>query len=216
MGVFFEGIYDKYKDSSMNAAVRCYNIAASSESEYGNLKECYSAAGRLAKIYESGKSVPIDLQKAMIYYYLSDSKHTSNYNSLGNPIHNTGFQRIKKNYCSRDIVSVFKTGPMLDSLVFEFSPFCNIQGNRLNLALVELSAYLNQNPEKKVDVIIVGGPSIPAAQYTLKVENFILPAIYNKCISLMIDKAVSSDRIMPMKRDLFESKEYKMVVRVIP
>jgi hypothetical protein len=215
LGVFFEGIYNKYKDSSMAAAIRCYTISASSESEYGNLKECYAAAGKLAKIYEMGKGVSIQPLRAMIYYYLSDTRHTATYNTLGNPTHNAGFQRIRNSYCARDIVTVFKSGSRIDSLIIYGSPFCKNDGNRIKLALSELSEYLKQVPEKNVDVTISGGPSVPAAQYTLKVENFILPAIYSGFISTMTGEGVANERILPLKREQFESPDYKFILRIV-
>ena len=213
LGVFFEGIYDKYKDSSINAAIRCYRLASSSESEYLDNIECYNAAYRLARIYEQGKGIPPSLHRAMIYYYLSDSKHTTSYNSLGNPENNADFQRTRKKYCSPDSTSYYETGNRIDSMVISISPFCGFQGKNLTAELEKLGSYLRQHSSINVNIRIRGDNSIPAAQYSLKVKQFILPALQNIVANRLIDnEGISNERIVQEESILVDQDDYVLTI----
>jgi hypothetical protein len=207
LGVFFENIYDKYKDTSINTAISCYRKASSSESEYGNNMECYKAAEKLAQIYEEGKGIHKSLHRAIIYYYLSDTKLTATYNTLGNPT-NASFQKMKAEYCTRDSVSL-KAGPVAkgDSITVGISPFCNTIGKKAEAALNKISEFLRENPESIVEAVINGDNSVYAAQYRLKVENYVLPELYKRFVKYFVDKeGISYERFSPLTLELDESE----------
>ena len=213
LGSYFESIYDKYKDSSLSTAIRCYSIAASSESEYLDIKECYKAAYRLGKIYEQGKGVQTNPHRAMIYYYLSDSTQRAPFNQLGSSTQ-PDFQRLGKEICGNDYATF--SGDKNDTLMIGYSPFCPLKGKSTFPKLDKLGEYLKGHPQKNIEITFTGDNTIMAAQYDLKVESFVIPGMYSKLVSYLEDKqGISPARVFPFKIALSDQNNYMIIMKIV-
>lgn len=220
IGSFFEKIYDKYRDTSMNAAIRCYTLAASSESEYIDSRDSYVAASRLAAIYETGKGTPKDLHRSLIYYYLGDtSQPVSSYNQLSAPQNNKSFDRVKEMYCATTGVTTntLHKYTLTDSIVLRLSPFCAMKTIFPDSLLQQTGKYLQERPDVRVETFLRGHIGVPAAQYTLKAENFVLPAMTERFITSLVEKmGISPERFVPLQKDFYSGgEEYILTVRFI-
>lgn len=112
LGRFHQEIYEKYKDTSMNAAIRCYQRSCFTEGDFMN-EEPLMAALQLGNIFETGKGTEKNIGKAQIYYFISDSigsKHLS---------------RLLKETCPSDSFSFISDNR--DSMVIAVNPFCGIR-----------------------------------------------------------------------------------------
>ncbi len=220
IGSFFEKIYDKYRDSSMNAAIRCYTLAASSESEYGDGWDSYAAASKLAGIYETGKGIPKNLHRSLIYYYLADtSQPVSSYSQLSTPQNNKAFERVKEAYCATTGVTtntLHKYG-LTDSIVLRLSPFCSMKSQFPDSLLQQAGQYLQERPDVRVESFLRGHINVPAAQYTLKAENFVLPSMAERFITSLVEKmGISPERFSPLQKDFYAGgEEYILSIRFI-
>ena len=74
LGVFYEKIYARYKDTSMKSAIHCYKLVTISDGPDYLDEISPKAAYTLGVIYEHGKGVPTDKKTSMIYYFLSGKK----------------------------------------------------------------------------------------------------------------------------------------------
>jgi hypothetical protein len=218
IGAFFEKIYDKYRDTSIRAAIRCYEMAASSESEYGNNWDSYAAALKLAKIYETGKGTAKDLQRSLIYYYLSDSSFTAPYNQLNAPLDNKEFDKLKAAHCSTiGPASIFleKNAPA-DSILFTLSPFCNAGIIFTDSLIRQIGIYLRNNPELNVLPVLSGSSPVPAAQYSLKTQNFVLPRFYDYLKNQLMEReAISESRFLHLRNDFYtQPAGYRLLLKM--
>ena len=220
IGSFFEKIYDKYHDTSMNAAIRCYTLAASSESEYGDGWDSYAAASKLAGIYETGKGTTKNLHRSLIYYYLADtSQPVSSYNQLSTPQNNKAFERVKAAYCATTgvITNTLHKYTLTDSVVLRLSPFSSMKAMFTDSLLEQTGQYLKERPDVRVEMHLKGHIAVPAAQYTLKAENFVLPAMAERFANWLVEKVgISSERFSPVQKDFYSgAEEYILTIRFI-
>ncbi len=67
LGLVYERLYDKYKDTNMVCALKCFNYASCLEAHCE--KPIYKTINfKLARIYETGKGIGADTLMAMFYY----------------------------------------------------------------------------------------------------------------------------------------------------
>lgn len=136
-GLFFEGIYDRYKDTSIQAAIRLYTQAFQTEGELHE-GEAMKAARRLGAIYEQGKGVPADVEKAYAAYFMAGRDEP-------------GARRMKDRLCSLDQVLLSNKGKEgVDELVIRFHPACHRFNDSTKAALGQLAATMRAHPEKKL------------------------------------------------------------------
>lgn len=218
-GLFFESMFDKYKDSSMATAIACYRIAASSESEYGEDWHSYKAAKRLAVIYETGKGVPADSELALIYYYLSDTSLVDTELALKEPSNNPSFQKVKQQYCNS--VSQAQAGQgmngMADSVVIHLSPFCRLPLAEARPVLKQFCEQLQKDPSKKIFARLAGQSRVPAAQYSLIAENYVMPQMFYSLHSYLVEELnISPERfILPVQRDYSYQGGYRLLLKIV-
>lgn len=215
LGAFFEKIYDKYHDSSMTAAIRCYEMAASSESEYGDNWDSYTAAYKLAKIFETGKGTVKNLQRSLIYYYLSDSSYQPSLYQLGTAAVHPAFEKMRNEYCNKAavIISTLKHPSSKDSVVLRISPFCNSRQLFKDSLQREIGQYLRQHPLQTAQFVLQGQSPVTAAQYTLKAENFVLPRMINEMRQTLIEEeGIDPTRISELQRGAADKEEYALVI----
>jgi hypothetical protein len=70
-GMEYQRIYNKYKDTSMKWAVRCFEYYCWEENEYVFTAQQKAVAYNLGQIYEKGKGTKADTMMAITWYHLS-------------------------------------------------------------------------------------------------------------------------------------------------
>jgi hypothetical protein len=156
IGLFFESIYKKYKDSSIHAAVRHYQASVLSEGEIG--LESQMAAFQLGRIYETGMGIPINYDKALAYYLVSGE--------MGKKYQD----EIVKRICPSDSVVAYAVGvrgQQTDSVVIRFHPFCALASVGTMTTLSELALYLKANPHLNVRLSTSGPQETITSYYNL-------------------------------------------------
>lgn len=186
LGQFYERIYDQYKDSSMNAAVRCYTSTASSDGDY-LYKEQSMAALKLASVFEQGKGVKADIYAAMVYYFLAGREGAAS------------LERLKQDQCQEEsIIHRPETGNYrTDSLVIAVSPFCNISKLKMRDVLHSLSQDIRFDPSQFIRIRVAGKyPSMPSP-YNLWAVNTAIPDRMKEIISFFTEvDAVPQDNLI--------------------
>lgn len=70
-GMEYQRIYNKYKDTSMKWAVRCFEYYCWEENDYTFTTQQKTVAFNLGQIYEKGKGIKADTMMAITWYQLS-------------------------------------------------------------------------------------------------------------------------------------------------
>lgn len=184
IGSFYEMIYTKYRDTSIKAAIRCYErtLSLDFETEYDKNQ----AAFLLARIYEKGKGVPVDLSSAITYYFISKAEGLSDFN------------RLKEKYCPYGSVVKFPAADQqrMDSVVIRFSPFCKWTGNSLSTALDGLADYLTTHPAYSVKGIFSGKMPPMNFDYMVWLSDTSLAKKYEDMVIYLTEKkGISRSRI---------------------
>lgn len=76
-GMEYQRIYNKYKDTSMKWAVRCFEYYCWGENEYVFTPQQKSVAYNLGQVYEKGKGIKPDTMMAITWYQLSTATGTA-------------------------------------------------------------------------------------------------------------------------------------------
>jgi hypothetical protein len=204
IGQTYEGIWKKYKDTSMQAALRCYRYACLTEGDMSDYQ--LPVAYRLARIYDQGKLVPRNLEDAMAYYLLSDERGKKRLKQLTDSVCGLGTLRYKPN---RD----YQPG---DSIVFEISPFCNRLHPETRVTLQELAGQLRGAPAwlAKVEPDF-SYPEI-AAPYNLMTVNFMWKNMELIRNFLVEQEGISHDRLLvePAEPRPVADKGYRIIIRL--
>lgn len=137
IGRFFESIYDRYKDTSMNAAIRCYTFIANIEGP-DNSKTSQQAAYRLGEIYANGKGVPVNLDHALAYYFISGE------------IGSKKLAAAKKRFAGRDSVAFVAT----DSLVIAYHPLLGVKNASSTGAIDRLVKVMRDHPQRTLNITL--------------------------------------------------------------
>ena len=136
-GLFFEGIYDRYKDTSISASIRLYTRAFQTEGDLHE-GEAMKAARRLGAIFENGKGVPVDFEKAYTAYFMAGSEEP-------------GIKRMKDRLCILDEVLLTDRGPQgVNELVIRFHPACSRFGDSTRAAIGRLANTMKAQPETRL------------------------------------------------------------------
>jgi hypothetical protein len=124
LGIFHLNIYNKYKDTSLHAAIRCFTQSCFTEGELMD-ERSLKAAWNLGRIYENADGIKPDSLLSMIYYFISDS--------LGS----TDLERTRAKFCT-------------DSLVMSINPFCDL-GSATSIDFFEkLGREMQMHPGRSV------------------------------------------------------------------
>jgi hypothetical protein len=202
LGLFYETIYKKYADTSMRAAIHCYEASAFTEGDLFN-EESLLAALHLGQIFEQGTGVPVQTEKAMIYYFVSGNKGSKE------------FSRLRQIRCPADTViynSIGRQHP-IDSLVIGVDPFCSLRSAATGKALDLLAEFLKHEPEWQVQLLArYAGPGI-TAPYNLWVQTEALP---RRCVEIrnyLVEQAgIAPERILNAAVPVETGGEHHMVI----
>ena len=71
LGLEYQRIYNKYRDTSMASAVKCFEYYSFGENEYTFTAKQKQTAYKLGEIYEKGTGIDRDTMMAIVWYQLS-------------------------------------------------------------------------------------------------------------------------------------------------
>lgn len=151
----YENLYNRYKDTSMTAAIRCYRFACQTEGDLDPYQ--HKAAYALAQIYETGKGTPTNREEALIFYFLSYD--------LGKK----KMEQLKPIACAN--VRWLNPGEgslsPADSLVFSLSPFCSVMKAEFQPQWKRIADLLREKPSLSLEVSTSWKMVLIAAPYDL-------------------------------------------------
>ena len=206
IGDFHQRIYLKYKDTSFKSAIRCYEKMLTFEDPFYK-DQIPQAAFNLAVIYEKGLGVPIDLYKALAYFYKSQSVGLK------------AFNRIKEKIGPFEKISYFPQNGnnKIDSLILSFSPHCEWTNNALGNALDRLATFLIKNPTLSVKGNFTGALSPSDIDYIVEINQTSLPVKFNQVIDYLVDKhGIDRSRIINIDYFGWHNKSfYSLTLKVI-
>lgn len=198
----YEGIYDRYKDSSMAAAIRCYRFACQTEGDLDSYQ--HTAAYTLARIYELGKGTPKDPDEAMIFYFLSHDKGRQK------------LAQLKPLACKKVQLLLAKDGMLSynDSLVFSLSPFCSVMKPEFQPQWKRVADLLRGSPNLKLEIATTWKMVLLSAPYDLLMPVEYLRQGMALQTWLTEKEGISVDRIL-FNADAPPADADRMVLRFI-
>jgi hypothetical protein len=184
-GKFFEQIYDKYKDTSMNEAIRAYTSIANIEGPENSL-DSRRAAFRLGEIYTNAKGTPRNIPHALAYYYISG---------------NLGKKKLdaaKKRFSGTD--SVVYASPSSDSLVLAYHPMLGLKNKQTLSELGKLVALQRDNPGYVLYVALEKPRTFYSAIYAYWITQH-APSLFR---SILADKyGIAHERVQLLNEGSF-------------
>lgn len=187
LGIFYEKIYARYKDTSMSTAIHCYNLVTMSDGPDYMDKVSPLAAYKLGTIYEYGKGIAVNKKKAMIYYFLSQTKGEKN------------LEKLQQTTCTNTEVLHNSIGKYqeVDSLVLGVSSFCKIKGDAAFSALMRLADFLKVNPSFRISVSVSENVTGIPAPYTYWLRDYGLKRHYHYVQNFIAgEQGISYERIL--------------------
>jgi hypothetical protein len=181
VGFLYERIYRKYKDTSINAAIRMYKESAYAE---GPLQETESvlSAKQLADIYSHGIGTKRDPEQALIYYYISWFEGADS------------LEALKKRLGPIDRVEYGSA--QTDSIVISFHPLVKIGSEATKKLMTGLEKRLRDHPEYmyRVDVILPNESTTAIYNYYMSQDlpRIIDAGLYEMLESISVDRRINN------------------------
>ena len=205
-GRFYEKIYAKYKDTSIQTAINCYKLITASEGpDYlDNISPL--AAYRLGKIYETKGEDYSNIKSAMIYYFLSGDRGKYK------------LETLKAIACDKTEILHNSIGKyqLEDSLVLKISPFCKISGEQVLASLLGLGEFLKFNPSFRVSITVSENTTNIPSPYRYWLRDNGLKKHYDYIKSYLVDKiGISAERVDAAEIDLEKEGESRIVIKIL-
>ena len=206
LGIFYTRMYDKYKDTSMRAAIHCFKLITICDGPDYMDKVSPLAAYKLATIYEYGKGIGVDKKIAMIYYFLGEAKGKIN------------LERLQQTNCTNTLVLHNSIGKYqeVDSLVLEVSPFCKIKGDATISALTRLADFLKINPSLRISVSVSENAAGIPAPYRYWLRDHGLKRHYYYVQNFMVEEqGISHERILAPEIDIDTPGLCRITIKIL-
>lgn len=205
-GRFYEKIYSKYIDTSIQTAIRCYKLVTASEGPDYMDNVSLQAAYRLGKIYETNGKDYSNLQSAMIYYFLSGDKGKYK------------LETLKTIACKPTEILHNSIGKyqLEDSLVLKISPFCKISGELVLTSLLSLGEFLKLNPSFRVSITVSENAKNIPSPYRYWLRDKGLKKHYDFVKSYLVHKiGIYAERVEGPEIDLEKEGESRIKIKIL-
>lgn len=205
-GRFYEKIYSKYKDTSIQTAIQCYKLITVSEGPDYMDNVSLQGAYRLGKIYETNGEDYSNLQSAMIYYFLSVDKGKYK------------LETLKTIACKPTEILHNSIGKyqLEDSLVLKISPFCKISGEPVLASLLRLGDFLKFNPSFRVSITVSENATNIPSPYRYWLRDNGLKKHYDYVKSYLVDKiGIYAERVEAPEIDLEKEGESRIKIKIL-
>lgn len=204
IGQAYEGLWKKYKDTSLQAALRCYRFACLTEGDMSPYQ--LPVAYRLATIYDRGKLVPRNLEDAMAYYFISDTRGKGR------------LKQLRDSVCGRNPLKYIPAGDFRpgDSVVLQVSPFCTNLHPETRYMLQRLANQLRGMPGWSVDLRADFSYPVMAAPYNLMTVASMWKNMEVIKVFLIEQEGVSADRVeaWPAEPSADAEKGFRIIIRL--
>ena len=185
VGLFFETLYKKYKDTSITAAIAYYKASVLSEGELYDPSE--KAAFQLGQIYETGIGTTVDYNKAAIYYLISGSYGSKQ------------LEKIRDELCPADTIlySPQQWSTQGDSIVIRFHPFCQWKSSSARMVLEKLANYMKANPQASITFSIADPEEFVTSYYSYWKRTRAFEGIVKQVSEYLADHGVDRGSVSP-------------------
>lgn len=209
LGLFYERIYDKYKDTSMTSAINCFMIACYTEGDW--LEDFQpKAAFRIGNAYEKGKGVEKDLIQAMGWYEYSTAEGKKR------------FKHLAEKSCEAFVPTTITVGKEKEprQYVFKISvnPYCADLSKSAGSVLNAIAGLMKSDPETFLEVTIEAGKGMQTPFYNVMLPSTNKLRFASILEFLTMKEDISSDRVIQKEGQDGESeiKELTINFRLLP
>jgi hypothetical protein len=147
LGMEYQRVYNKYKDTSMQLAVRCFEYFCWEENDYTFTTQQKSVAYKLGQVYEKGTGIKRDTMMAMTWYQLSTAAGIAKAKSLqqlfcGRPlVLQVGSEKIVN---PQQATQMLHTGAILSLAT---SPSCKYTMKQIEGVALPIAEFMKERPD---------------------------------------------------------------------